>query len=151
VIEVRRAYATIEIAGKARSTENRPMRYLCLIHIDQREFEALPAATQNELNAAHLDYNDELRRRGQFLMAEALDRPQTATVLRIRDGKPLITDGPFAESKEAIAGFYVIEAADIGQAQRIAAGFPSVAAGVGTVEIRPARQLHVENREQRWG
>jgi hypothetical protein len=127
------------------------MRYFCLIHIDPREFDALPAGKQNELNAAHLDYNDELRRRGQFLMAEALDRPHTATVLRIRNGKTLITDGPFAETKEAIAGFYVIEAADIGEAQRIAAGFPSVEAGVGTVEVRPACQLKVEGREPRWG
>ena len=127
------------------------MRFLCLIRIDPRDFEALPAAKQNELNAAHLDYNDQLRRRGHFLIAEALDPPATATVLRVRNGKALVTDGPFAETKEAIAGFYVIEASDMREAQAIAAGFPAVRAGVGTVEVRPACQLKVEGRPPRWG
>jgi len=127
------------------------MRYLCLIRIDPREFEALPADEQNALNAAHLDYNDDLRRRGHFLIAEALDPPATATVLRVRNGKPVITDGPFAETKEAIAGFYVIEASDMQEAQSIAAGLPAVEAGVGTVEVRPACQLKVEGRQPRWG
>jgi hypothetical protein len=127
------------------------MRYLCLIHIDPREFDALPAASRNRLNAAHLDYNDELRKRGHFLIAEALDPPETGTVLRVRNGKPVTTDGPFAETKEAIAGFYVIEATDMREAQAIAARLPAVEAGVGTVEVRSACQLTVEGREPRWG
>ena len=127
------------------------MRYLCLIRIDPREFEALPAKMRNQLNAAHLDYNDELRQRGHFLLAEALDPPDTATVVRVRDGKAAVTDGPFAETKEAIAGFYVIEARDMQEAQAIAARLPAVEAGVGTVEVRPACQLQVEGREPRWG
>ena len=127
------------------------MRYLCLIHIDPAEFDALPESERNRLNAAHLDYNDQLRRRGHFLVAEALDPPTTAIVLRVRNGKPVITDGPFAETKEAIAGFYVIEARDITEAEAIAARLPAVEAGVGTVEVRPACQLKVEGRQPRWG
>ena len=127
------------------------MRYLCLIRIDPREFEKLPAATINQLNADHLDYNDELRQRGHFLIAEALDPPETATVVRVNNGKTAITDGPFAETKEAIAGFYVIEAQNMREAQAIAARLPAVEAGVGTVEVRPACQLQVEGRQPRWG
>jgi hypothetical protein len=127
------------------------MRYLCLIRIDPREFEKLPAATINQLNADHLDYNDALRQRGNFLVAEALDPPETATVVRVTNGKTAVTDGPFAETKEAIAGFYLIEAADMREAQAIASRLPAVAAGVGTVEVRPARQLQVEGRQPRWG
>ena len=127
------------------------MRYLCLIRIDPREFEALPPATRNQLNADHLDYNDELRQRGHFLLAEALEPPDIAAVVRVSNGRTTITDGPFAETKEAIAGFYVIEAVDMREAQAIAARLPAVEAGVGTVEVRPARQLEVEGRQPRWG
>jgi hypothetical protein len=125
------------------------MRYLCLIHLDQQRLDALPAAELNALNAAHLDLNDALRQTGNFLVAEALDPPSTAACVRIRDGKSSITDGPFAETKEMVAGFYLIEARDMEEAVAIAARIP--AAHLGTVEVRPARQLIVEGREPRWG
>jgi hypothetical protein len=129
--------------------ENDSMRYLCLIHLDERELAAMPAADVNAVNAAHLDLNDALRASGHFLVAEALERSGNATCVRVRNGQPIVTDGPFAETKEAIAGFYLIEARDLQEATELAARLPS--ARFGTVEIRPARQLVVEGRAPRWG
>jgi hypothetical protein len=125
------------------------MRYLCLIHFDEHALAAMPPAQRNALNAAHLDFNDELRRSGHFLIAEALDPPSTGSVVKVRDGRTVVTDGPFAETKEMIAGFYVIEAADMQEATAIAARLP--VAPLATIEVRPACQLVVEGREPRWG
>jgi hypothetical protein len=125
------------------------MRYLCLIHLDERDLETMPAAELDALNAAHLDFNDELRATGQFLVAEALDPPRTASCVRVRRGKPVVTDGPYAETKEMIAGFYLLEARDMQEATELASRIPS--ARLGTVEVRPARQLVVQGREPRWG
>ena len=129
--------------------DNGPMRYLCLIHLDQRELAALPPAELNALNAAHLDFNDALRGSGHFLVAEALDAAQPGKCLRRRGGQATVTDGPFAETKEMIAGFYVIEARDMDEALGIASRIP--AAHLATIEVRPACQLAVEGREPRWG
>ncbi len=125
------------------------MRYLCLIHIDEQFLENMPPAERSALNAAHWDYNDELRQSGHFLIAEALDPPRTGSVVKVRDGKAVVTDGPYAETKEMIAGFYVIEAADMKEAIDIASRLP--VAPMATIEVRPACQLVVEGRESRWG
>ena len=109
----------------------------------------MPAGQRNALNAAHLDFNDELRRSGHFLMAEALDPPGTGSTVMVRNGRAIVTDGPFAETKEMIAGFYVIEAADMKEATEIAARLP--VAPLARIEVRPACQLVVEGREPRWG
>ena len=125
------------------------MRYLCLIHFDEQALASMPPAERNGLNAAHLDFNDELRRSGHFLIAEALDPPSTGSIVKVRNGKATVTDGPFAETKEMVAGFYVIEAADMKEATDIAARLP--AAPYATIEVRPACQLVVAGREPRWG
>ena len=125
------------------------MRYLCLIHIDQQALAAMPPPERNALNAAHLDFNDELRRSGHFLIAEALDPPGTGAIVTVSNGKTVVTDGPFAETKEMIAGFYVIEAADMHEATAIAARLP--VAPLARIEVRPACQLVVEGRAPRWG
>ncbi len=125
------------------------MRYLCLIHFDEQALASMPPAERNALNAAHLDFNDELRQSGHFLIAEALDPPRSGSIVKVRNGKTTVTDGPFAETKEMVAGFYVIEAADMKEATEIAARLP--AAPYATVEVRPACQLVVEGRKPRWG
>lgn len=125
------------------------MRYLCLIRFDEAMFAALPAATQNDLNARHMDLNEELRASGHFLAAEALEPARAASVVKVRDGRMSYVDGPYTESKEMIAGFYLLEAADLEEARALAARLP--AATIGTVEVRPARQLLIEGREPRWG
>lgn len=120
------------------------MKYLCLIHLNEQEMEALSGAEMNRLNAGHLALNDDLRASGHFIEAEALEPASTARSIRIRPGKPAIIDGPFTESKEVVAGFYLIEAKDMAEAVQIASRFPS--APRGRVEIWPTRQLIVEGR-----
>jgi hypothetical protein len=125
------------------------MKYLCLIHLNEQELAAIPPRETSDLNAAHWDFNDALRKTGHFIVAEALDPPRAGACVRVRGGKATVTDGPYAETKEMVAGFYLIEARDMDEAVRIAAGIPS--ARLGTVEVRPARQLLVEGRPSRWG
>jgi hypothetical protein len=120
------------------------MKYLCLIYMDEKKLDALPAAELNALNAAHLDYNDSLRTSGHFIEAEALEPVATTACIRFRNGKPTVTDGPFAETKEQLAGFYLVEARDLNEAIQIAAKFPS--ASLGRVEVRTARRLLVDAR-----
>lgn len=120
------------------------MRYLCLIHLDEKQLDAMPARELDALNAEHLDYDDALRRSGQFIEAEALEPVIATTCVRVRHGRTSVTDGPFAETKEQIAGFFLVEARDLNEAIQIAANIP--AARLGTVEVRPTRQLVVPGR-----
>ena len=118
------------------------MRYLCLIYLDESRMAALPQAEMEALNARHLQYNEELLDRGHFVEAEALQPAMAATCLRVRNGKTTLTDGPYAESKEMVAGFYLVEARDLNEAIQVAARLP--AAPLGTVEVRPCRDLEVD-------
>ncbi len=119
------------------------MKYLCLIYLDEQKMAALPAREMNDLNVRHLALNDALRKSGHFIEAEALEPAAKASWLRARHGKPTVTDGPFTEAKEIVAGFYLIEARDMAEAIQVAARFPS--APLGTVEVRPTRQLVVDD------
>lgn len=120
------------------------MKYLCLIYMDERQLDAMPAGDLNALNSEHLDLNDGLRKSGHLVEAEALQPARTTTCVRVRNGKTMITDGPFVETKELVAGFYLIEARDLDEAIALAARIPS--ARFGTVEVRAVRQLVVEGR-----
>lgn len=117
------------------------MKYLCLIYLNETELDAMPAGEMDALNARHLDLNDDLRASGHFIEAEALEPVGATACVRVRGGKPLITDGPFTEAKEVVAGFYLLEARDMREATEIAARIPS--APLGTIEVRPTRQLVV--------
>ena len=117
------------------------MRYLCLIYLDEAVMAALPAKDMEALNARHLEYNDELLDRGVFVEAEALQPAAATTCVRIQHGKVSLTDGPYAEAKEMVAGFYLIEARDLNEAVQVAARLP--AAPLGAVEVRPCRDLEV--------
>jgi len=86
-------------------------------------------------------YAQSVQQSGRMLAAEALQGVATATTVRVRQGQLLLTDGPFAETKEQLAGFYLVEARDLNEAIQLAAGIP--AARVGSVEVRPIRQLEV--------
>jgi hypothetical protein len=117
------------------------MKYLCLIYLDEQQMDAMPAHDMSALNARHLELNDGLRASGHFIEAEALQPVGTTKSVRVRKGKLSVTDGPFIEAKELVAGFYLLEARDIDEAIEIASRFPS--ASLGTVEVRPTRQLIV--------
>jgi hypothetical protein len=118
------------------------MKYLCLIYLNEAEMDGLPEPVMNDLNRRHVELNDGLRASGHVIEAEALQPSSTAACIRVRQGKTAVTDGPFAETKELLAGFYLIEAKDMNEAIEIASRFPS--APRGTVEIRPTRQLIVD-------
>ncbi|GIK86706.1 MAG: hypothetical protein BroJett026_21870 [Betaproteobacteria bacterium] len=108
------------------------MKYACLVYLDETLRETVP---DRECKA----FGDGLRARGCLLGGEALRPSHTATVVRVRNGGVALTDGPFAETKEQLAGFYLIDATDLNEAIQIAARIPP--ARVGSIEVRPVREL----------
>jgi hypothetical protein len=108
------------------------MKYLCLVYLEEELLHAIP---DRECLAA----SQALRAGGQVVAAEALHPAHIATTLRVRDGALSMTDGPFAETKEQLAGFYLLEAKDLDEALALAAKIPPVRAG--SVEVRPVREL----------
>ncbi len=115
------------------------MKYVCLVYLDEKAFAGDPDSPPDKECFA---YGEGLRKNGGYLAGQALQGTETATTVRVRNGKATTTDGPFAETKEQLAGFYMIEAADLDEAIRIAAGIPP--ARVGSIEIRPARELDLD-------
>jgi hypothetical protein len=115
------------------------MKYLCLIYIEEKLLEAMPSGQYNSIVKQCLDYEKEVAKSGGLLAVEALEAIQTATTVRVRGGKTAITDGPFAETKEQLAGFFLIDADDLDAAIRTAEGMPQ--ARIGTIEIRPIKDL----------
>jgi hypothetical protein len=113
------------------------MKYLCLVYSDERVLHSSPDSPED---AECLAYAESVQGSGRMLAAEALQPVQSATTVRLRGGKLSITDGPFAETKEQLAGFYLIEAKDLNEAIQVAGKIP--AARVGSVEVRPVRQLN---------
>ena len=109
------------------------MKYLCLVYLEDAKFTAVP-------DRECKDCGDGLRQEGRLLAAEPLFPVRTAKTVRVRDGRVAITDGPFAETKEQLAGFYLIDAASHDEALQIAATIPP--AREGSIEVRPVRELH---------
>jgi hypothetical protein len=108
------------------------MKYLCLVYGEEAKIRAMP-------DHDCVAYDQAVRTGGKCLASEALHPVSTAKTVRVRGGRTTITDGPFAETKEILAGFYLIEASGMDEAAEIAAGIP--AAREGSVEVRPIRQL----------
>jgi len=108
------------------------MKYLCLVYLDEKRLNELPDEECVEFDAA-------IRNSGHCIASEALESVQTATTVRMRNGRLSVTDGPFAETKEQLAGFYMIEAKDLDEAMRLASDIPP--ARVGCIEIRPVRPI----------
>ena len=115
------------------------MRYLCLVYYDEKKLNALTKAEMDALVADALAYDDELRKSGHYIASDALQSVQAATTLRMRDGKVSITDGPFAETKEQLGGFILIEARDLNEAMHVAAKIPP--GRIGSIEVRPVMEL----------
>lgn len=116
------------------------MKYLCLIYFEEEHLEALPESKIDAITGECLAYEAELQSSGHFIAAEALEPVQTATTVRVRDGKVSMTDGPFAETKEQLGGFFLIDARDLNDAIRVASRLPQ--APLGSIEVRPIRELH---------
>jgi hypothetical protein len=108
------------------------MKYLCLVYLDENRLSELP-------DEDCVAYDTEIRNSGHCLASEALQSVHTATTVRMRNGRLSVTDGPFAETKEQLAGFYMIEAKDLNEAIQIASRIPP--ARVGSIEVRPIRPI----------
>jgi hypothetical protein len=111
------------------------MKYLCLVYLEHDKLHAVP---DRECQSC----GDGLRKSGLLVAAEALEPVETATTVRIRNGRMSVTDGPFTETKEQLAGFYLIEARDLNDAIQVASKIPP--AREGSIEVRPVRQLDPE-------
>jgi hypothetical protein len=115
------------------------MKYLCLVYIEEKKLDALSKGELDALVDESLDYDEVLRRSGHYIASDALQTVQAATTLRVRNGKVSTTDGPFAETKEQLGGFILIEARDLNDAIRVAAKIPP--ARLGSIEVRPIMEL----------
>lgn len=115
------------------------MRFLCLVYFEPSATAALSPAEKAALGRDSFAYDQELSRRGRYIVAEALNPVTSAKSVRVRKGKATTTDGPFAETKEHLGGFILIDAADMNEALEIAAGIPL--AKHGTIEVRPVMQM----------
>jgi len=124
------------------------MKYLCLVYGEEKALDALSKAEMAALVDASLAHDDLLRKSGHYLVSEALRRVETAKTVRVRDRKRSITDGPFAETKEQLLGFILIEAGDLNDAVQAVAEFPM--ASRGSIEVRPVMDLE-SLRTQRAG
>jgi hypothetical protein len=111
------------------------MKYICLVYAEPGALSSLSPEGQTALDRDSLAYDQDLEARGHFLAASALQGVNTASTIRVRGGGVLVSDGPFAETREVLCGFIFIEAADMEEAKRIAAGIPM--ARHGTIEVRP--------------
>src|SRR5574338_958085 len=106
------------------------MKYLCLVYLDEQRRADL-------LDEDCVAYDEEIRKSGHCIASEALESVHTATTVRVRNGRVSVTDGPFAETKEQLAGFYMMEAKDLNEAIALASRIPP--ARVGSIEVRPIR------------
>jgi hypothetical protein len=120
------------------TTQEEAMKYLCLVYVEEKELDALPKGELDACVDESLDYDEELRKSGHYIASDALHPVQTATTIRLRNGKPFTTDGPFAETKEQLGGFYLLEVKDLNDAIRVASKIPP--ARLGCIEVRPIKE-----------
>ncbi len=111
------------------------MKYLCLIYDEESKLAAMPKDEADAFMGGYFAFTEQLRAAGQYVAGEALHPVRTATTVRVRGGRLTTTDGPFAETREQLGGFYLVEARDLNEALQIAARIPS--AHTGSVEVRP--------------
>ncbi len=115
------------------------MRYLCLIYENESAFEAMPPADAGTIFAEYGAFTEAIRQSGHYVRGDALQPTRTATTVRVRQGKVTTTDGPFAETKEQLGGYDLIEARDLNDAIQVASRIP--AARFGCVEVRPILEM----------
>jgi hypothetical protein len=115
------------------------MRYMLLIYKDEKWWDSLAEGEQNAMVQRAVDYSEARRGSGFYVAGERLQATPTATTVRVKDGKPLITDGPFAETKEQLAGYNILEAKNLDDALDFVRRHPLTHAGL-SIEIRPMRE-----------
>ena len=115
------------------------MKYVCLVYLVEKDMNAMSKTEADACTEESLAYDEALRRTGHLLAAQALQPVETATTIRVRNGKLSTTDGPFAETPEQLGGFILIEARDLNDAIQVAAKLPL--ARRGSIEVRPIKDL----------
>jgi hypothetical protein len=115
------------------------MKYLCMVIIDEKKIEALSREESQALDDESLAYDQTLRDKGHLVAAQALESVRTAVTVRMQKGKPFITDGPFAETREQIGGFILVDAKDMKEATQIASNIPVLR--LAAIEVRPIKEL----------
>jgi hypothetical protein len=126
--------------------EERPMKYLCLVYVDESTFDGMSQQQLDAIDDEALANDEELRRSGHLVLAQALQPIASATTVRVRNGRMSATDGPFAETAEHLGGFVFIEATDLNEAVQIAARIPM--ARLGSIEVRPVIDLAQKVRDR---
>jgi len=116
------------------------MKYLLLVYHNEDRFQTMPEGTRKDLLAESIQLCHQLDRKGQYIHASPLQPEATGTIVQVRDGKLMVTDGPFMETKEQLAGYFLIDAKNREEAIRIAEQVPG--ARIGTVEVRPLREIN---------
>jgi hypothetical protein len=115
------------------------MKYLCLIYDEEKKLASMPQTEGDAFMEEYFAFTEGIKQSGHYIGGEALQPVQTATTVRVRNGKISTTDGPFAETKEQLGGYYLIEARDLNDAIQVAAKIPS--ARIGTIEVRPIMEF----------
>jgi hypothetical protein len=117
------------------SAKEKPMQYLLLIYEEEKIWTEMSEAERMKIYGEYMRYTDEIKQSGHWKGGAPLQPTHTATTVRVRGGKPSTTDGPFAETREQLGGFYLVEAKDLDEATKLAAGIPG--AKLGSIEVRP--------------
>ena len=115
------------------------MKFMLIVHHNEDAFEKMDKETQSQLLTESIELTHQLHATGQYVHASPLHPAATAAIVRVREGKPLVTDGPFIETREQIAGYFLVNARDLNEAIRIATRVPG--ARIGTVEVRPLIEI----------
>jgi hypothetical protein len=149
-IELRKSASTVDLPWPGATTGitirqgETPVRYICIVHFEGRLLDEMPAAERKSFDLRSAGYDKELQEKGHYVIAEAIQGGESAVLVRVRNGRPITTDGPYIETKEQMAGFILIEARDMNEAIRLASGIPL--AELGTIEVRPIYQIPDPNR-----
>ncbi len=121
------------------------MKYLCLIYNEEKKLDTMSKSEWEAIVGEALAYDEELKRKGHFIAAQCLQSVQTATTVRVRNGRLTTAEGPVANAKEQLGGFVLIDARDLNEAIQVASKMPE--ARLGSIEVRPIRE---SDQEDRW-
>ena len=116
------------------------MKYLCLIYDEEKKMASMSKAEGDAFMGEYFGFTEGIQKSGHYLGGNALQPVQTATTVRVRNGKVSTTDGPFAETQEQLGGYYLIEAKDLNDAIQVAAKIPS--SRIGSIEVRPIMEFN---------
>jgi len=117
------------------------MKYLCLIYDEEKKFATMAKTEMDTLMGDYFAFTKDIRQSGHYLGGNDLEPTRSATTVRVRNGRTSTTDGPFAETKEQLGGYYLIEAKDLNEAIQVASRIPS--AKLGSIEVRPVREHNI--------